>query len=106
MPVKLPVDNRGDRLHLGVGVFPLSRDYRLIYRDGEESTDWAGWELIATEQDEDHAMVLCRFYDEKEANMFLNAIRWFETFSQGRIGAPVQQAPKTTRNRSHKSVKP
>lgn len=69
---------------------------RWFWQDGPEDTDVC-YEISYLEDGEEHAVPVAMVYTREDAEKFISAIRWYETFEAGKFALPAKvTTPKKT----------
>lgn len=76
--------------------------YTLLSHSAEETESWDTWTIIRSEGDSSEEVAT--FFDEKHAKLFLEAVRWYESFEATKCfrlkteSAPSQK-PRTVKRK-------
>lgn len=74
----------------------MTNVYSVLHRDGEQTESWDTWTILRFRGDE--CSEIAEFLDPTEAELFLSAIKWYETFLETEK-LHLKKPPRATRTK-------
>ena len=70
----------------------MKHTYTMLTHSAEETDTWDTWTILRSEGDDSEEVAT--FFDEKYAKLFLEAVRWYESFEATKcFRLQTEQAP-------------